>query len=390
MARKILVADDSPAIQKRAAGLLAGEGIEVVTVANGIAAIKKLSTVNPHIVLADVSMPGKDGYEVCDYIKKSPEYGKTVVLLIVSDMEPYDEMRGRRVRSDGIVKKPFTGSALQDVIQTYLARIRIEPPPPPEQPAEASVASESLRVPEPEEEIEEIQVEEKLPEPDFSALKEPLAIGDFPTEQPPAAVEVEPAGEASSPSAVTEPSHEEKVDIGEVSLGFPDAGSEPKLVESAEESTEPGDAASSDLDKTVLFMNPIEVADPVLQDETIVMSSTETSEGKSPELAVSENPLEAPSPRGKDASISATSLEKFSLEDAVEGNIRLGPTGPEAGESQPVEKAAAAEPAPGPQKVDLETVRSVVERTVLRMMPEITEEVIERVTKALKSELEKK
>ena len=199
-------------------------------------------------------------------------------------------MRGRRVRSDGIVKKPFTGSDLQDVIQTYLARIRIEPPPPPEQPAEASVASESLRVPEPEEEIEEIQVEEKLPEPDFSALKEPLAIGDFPTEQPPAAVEVEPAGEASSPSAVTEPSHEEKVDIGEVSLGFPDAGSEPKLVESAEESTEPGDAASSDLDKTVLFMNPIEVADPVLQDETIVMPSTETSEGKSPEPAVSENP----------------------------------------------------------------------------------------------------
>ena len=388
MARKILVADDSPAIQKRAAGLLAGEGIEVVTVANGIAAIKKLSTVNPHIVLADVSMPGKDGYEVCDYIKKSPEYGKTVVLLIVSDMEPYDEMRGRRVRSDGIVKKPFTGSDLQDVIQTYLARIRIEPPP--EQPAEAPVAPESLPVPEPEEEIEEIQVEEKLPEPNFSALKEPLAIGDFPTEQPPAAVEGEPAGEASSPSAVTEPSHEEKVDIGEVSLDVPDAGSEPKLVESAEESTEPGDAASSDLNKAVLFMDPIEVADPVLQDETIVMPSTETSEEKSPEPAVSEDPLEAPSPRGEEASISATSLEKFSLEDAVEGNIRLGPMGPEAGESQPVEKAAAAEPAPGPQKVDLETVRSVVERTVLRMMPEITEEVIERVTKALKSELEKK
>ena len=388
MARKILVADDSPAIQKRAAGLLAAEGIEVVTVANGIAAIKKLSTVNPHIVLADVSMPGKDGYEVCDYIKKSPEYGKTVVLLIVSDMEPYDEMRGSRVRSDGIVKKPFTGSDLQDVIQTYLARIRIEPPP--EQPAEASVAPESLPVPKPEEEIEEIQVEEKLPEPDFSALKEPLAIGDFPTEQPPAAVEVEPAGEASSPSAVTEPSHEEKVDIGEVSLDVPDAGSEPKLVASAEESTELGDAASSDLDKTVLFMNPIEVADPVLQDETIVMPSTETSEEKSPEPAVSENPLEAPSPRGEDASISATSLEKFSLEDAVEGNIRLGPMGPDAGESQPVEKAAAAEPAPGPPKVDLETVRSVVERTVLRMVPEITEEVIECVTKALKSELEKK
>ena len=388
MARKILIADDSPAIQKRAAGLLAGEGIEVVTVANGIAAIKKLSIVNPHIVLADVSMPGKDGYEVCDYIKKSPEYGKTVVLLVVSDMEPYDEMRGRRVRADGIVKKPFTGSDLQDVIQSYLARIRDEPPP--EQPAEASAAAESLPVPEPEEEIEEIQVEEKLPEPDFSALKEPLAIGDFPTELPPVAVEVEPAAEASSTPAVTEPSDEEKVDIGEVSLGVPDAGSEPKLVESTEEPTEPAQAPSLDPDKTVLFMSPIEVADPVMQDETIVLPPAETSEEKSPEPSFSEIPLKGPSPAGEDASVTATSLEKFSLEDAVEGNVRLGPVGPEAGESQPVEKAAAAEPAPGPQRVDLETVRSVVERTVLRMMPEITEEVIERVTKALKSELEKK
>ncbi len=373
MVRKILLADDSPAIQKRAVGLLAGEGIEVVTVANGIAAIKKLSTVNPHIVLADVSMPGKDGYEVCDYIKKSPEYGKTVVLLVISDMEPYDEMRGRRVRSDGIVKKPFTGSDLQDVIQAYLAKIGIEPPP--EQPAEARVAADSLPVPEPEEEIEEIQVEEKPPEPDFSALSEPLAIGDFPTELPP---------------AVTEPSDAEKMDIGEVSPDVPDAGSEPKLVESAEEPTEPADAPSSDADRTVLFMNPIEVADPVMQDETMVMPSAEISEEKSPEPAVSEIPLEAPSPEGEDASISATSLEKFSLEDAVEGNVRLGPVGPEAGESQPVEKAPTAEPVPGPQSIDLETVRSVVERTVLRMMPEITEEVVERVTEALKSELEKK
>lgn len=388
MPRKILVADDSPAIQKRAASLLAGEGIEVVTVANGIAAIKKLSTVNPHIVLADVSMPGKDGYEVCDYIKKSPEYQSTVVLLVVSDMEPYDALRGKRVRADGIVKKPFTGSDLQDVVQTYLAKIRIEPPP--EQPAEAPVAAESLPVPEPEEEIEEIQIEEKPPELDFSALSEPLAIGEFPTEPPPVAVEVEPAVEASSPPAVTEAPVAEKMDIGEISPDVPDAGSEPKLVESAEEPTEPADAPSSDADRTVLFMNPIEVADPVMQDETMVMPSAETSEEKSPEPAVSEIPPEAPSPGEEDASISATSLEKFSLEDAVEGNVRLGSAEPEAGESQPVEKAAAAEPAPGPQSIDLETIRSVVERTVLRMMPEITEEVVERVTEALKSELEKK
>ena len=388
MARTILVADDSPAVQKRAAGLLAGEGIEVVTVANGIAAIKKLSSIKPHIVLADVSMPGKDGYEVCDHIKKSPEYENTVVLLVVSDMEPYDEMRCKRVRADGIVKKPFIGSDLPDLIGTYLAKIRTEPPPEPA--AEAPVAVESLPVPEPGEEIEEIQPEEKAPELDFSAFIEPLAIGEFPTEAPAAAVELKATPEPTPPPAVTAPPEAGRMDIGEVSLDVPDAASEPKLVESAEEPAEPADAPPSAADSTVLFMNPIEVADPVMKDETMVIPPAETPQVKSSEPAVSEMPVEAPAPENQDASVSPTSLEKFPLEEAVEGSGRPGQVAPESEESQRVEEAAPTEPTPERQPMDPETVRSLVERTVLRMMPEITEEVVERVTEALKSDLEKK
>ena len=385
MARTIPVADDSPAIQKRAAGLLAGEGIEVVTVANGIAAIKKLPSIKPHIVLADVSMPGKDGYEVCDYIKKSPEHENTVVLLIVSDMEPYDEMRCRRVRADGMVKKPFIGGDLQDLVRTYLAKIRTEPPA-----AEAPVAVESLPVPEPEEEIEEIQVEEKAPEPDFSALSEPLAIGDFPTEEPAAAVELKATPEPSPPPVVAEPPEAERMDIGEVSLSVPDLASEPKLVESAEEPAESADAPPSDADSTVLFMNPIEVADPVMKDETMVRPPAETPQEKPSKPAVSEMPVEAPAPENQDASVSPTSFEKFPLEEAVEGSGQPRQVAPGSEESQRVEEAAPTEPPPERQAMDPETVRSIVERTVLRMMPEITEEVVERVTEELKSELEKK
>ena len=61
MARTVLVADDSPTHQRKANGILTGEGLQVVTVSNGVAAIKKLPTVKPMVVLADVSMPGKDG-----------------------------------------------------------------------------------------------------------------------------------------------------------------------------------------------------------------------------------------------------------------------------------------------------------------------------------------
>ena len=58
MGRTILVADDSAAMQKKASGILAGEGLQVVTVSNGVAAIKKLFSLKPLLVLADVSMPG--------------------------------------------------------------------------------------------------------------------------------------------------------------------------------------------------------------------------------------------------------------------------------------------------------------------------------------------
>ena len=54
MGRTILVADDSPTVQKKASGILTGEGLDVVTVSNGVAAVKKLPSVNPLVVLADV------------------------------------------------------------------------------------------------------------------------------------------------------------------------------------------------------------------------------------------------------------------------------------------------------------------------------------------------
>jgi CheY-like chemotaxis protein len=108
MARLILVADDSPTIQRRAQGILQGEGFVVETVPNGVAAIRKLPQLQPVLVLADVSMPGKDGYEVCDFVKTSKDLHHVPVLLVASDLEPYDEQRGARVGADGIIKKPFS------------------------------------------------------------------------------------------------------------------------------------------------------------------------------------------------------------------------------------------------------------------------------------------
>jgi CheY-like chemotaxis protein len=117
----ILVADDSPTIQRRAQGILQGEGFEVETVSNGVAAIKKLPKMQPVLVLADVSMPGKDGYEVCDYVKTSADLHHVRVLLVASDLEPYDELRGAQVGADGIIKKPFAPHDLIAMVAKFAA-----------------------------------------------------------------------------------------------------------------------------------------------------------------------------------------------------------------------------------------------------------------------------
>ena len=130
MARLILIADDSPIIQRKAQRILQDEGFEVQTVSNGVAAVKKLPVMQPVLVLADVSMPGKDGYEVCDFVKTSAGLRHVPVLLVGSDLEPYDEQRGARVRADGIIKKPFTPHDLIAMVRRLTAPAKASASPP--------------------------------------------------------------------------------------------------------------------------------------------------------------------------------------------------------------------------------------------------------------------
>ncbi|MGO8735542.1 MAG: response regulator [Terriglobia bacterium] len=146
MARLILVADDSPTIQRRAQGILQGEGFVVETVPNGVAAIRKLPRLQPVLVLADVSMPGKDGYEVCDFVKTSKDLHHVPVLLVASDQEPYDEQRGAQVGADGIIKKPFSPHDLIAMVAKFAGLG--EAPASLAEPAETLVVSSPVAPPE--------------------------------------------------------------------------------------------------------------------------------------------------------------------------------------------------------------------------------------------------
>jgi CheY-like chemotaxis protein len=104
---KILVADDNSNIQKMVGLALKDQGIDVVAVGNGEAAVRKISDVRPDLVLADVFMPVRNGYEVCKYVKGDSSLSHIPVILLVGAFDPLDEEEAQRVGADGVLKKPF-------------------------------------------------------------------------------------------------------------------------------------------------------------------------------------------------------------------------------------------------------------------------------------------
>lgn len=120
MRRRILLADDSVTIQKVIELTFMDEDYEVRAVSNGDDAIKALPEVDPHFVIADVHMPGANGYEVC---RRSKERRPGVpVLLLVGTFEPFDEAQARAAGSDAYLKKPFDSQELLQRVGDLLSR----------------------------------------------------------------------------------------------------------------------------------------------------------------------------------------------------------------------------------------------------------------------------
>jgi len=117
----ILLADDSITIQKIVNLTFSGEGIDVVTVGNGEAALKKIYELRPSLVLADIFMPGKNGYEVCDYVKNEPALSSTPVILLVGAFEPFDSNEAARVKADGHLTKPFEIKVLISAVNSLIS-----------------------------------------------------------------------------------------------------------------------------------------------------------------------------------------------------------------------------------------------------------------------------
>jgi CheY-like chemotaxis protein len=122
MPKTLLLADDSVTIQKVVGLSFASEDIVLVTVSNGDDAVVRARELRPDLVLADVVMPGRNGYEVCEAIKTDPTLRHIPVLLLTGTFEAFDQERARRVGADGHVTKPFEAQTLVQQVKDLMAR----------------------------------------------------------------------------------------------------------------------------------------------------------------------------------------------------------------------------------------------------------------------------
>src|SRR5712691_10431051 len=120
----LLLADDSVTIQRVIELTFADEDITVVAVSDGDQAIERLEASPPDIVLADIGMPGKNGYEVAQYIRQTPKLSHIPVVLLTGAFEPVDQARAAEAGCDGVLAKPLEPQLVIGRVKELLARPR--------------------------------------------------------------------------------------------------------------------------------------------------------------------------------------------------------------------------------------------------------------------------
>jgi DNA-binding response OmpR family regulator len=118
---KVLICDDSLSVRKVAERLLLAAGFDVELAANGEEALAGLTAGQPDIIIADVIMPDKSGFEVCAQVRSHATLSMIPVLLISGIVDDDITRQALECHADGVIKKPFHGSSLQDRVLALLA-----------------------------------------------------------------------------------------------------------------------------------------------------------------------------------------------------------------------------------------------------------------------------
>lgn len=120
MAKKILIVDDEPNIVAALEYLLQRSGYEIRTAANGEEALEQVQTFVPDLVLLDVMMPRRSGFDVCQRIRERREWGRVKILMLSAKGREADVSKGLSLGADAYITKPFGNAELVERIRQLL------------------------------------------------------------------------------------------------------------------------------------------------------------------------------------------------------------------------------------------------------------------------------
>lgn len=118
MPKRILVVDDEPSILLSLEFLMDQAGYEVQTATDGDEALQSISEKLPDLIVLDVMMPKRDGFEVCQTIRANPEWKKIKIIMLTAKGREIDQEKGLALGADDYITKPF---ATQDLVNKVKA-----------------------------------------------------------------------------------------------------------------------------------------------------------------------------------------------------------------------------------------------------------------------------
>ena len=122
MAKKILIADDEPNIVISLEFLLKREGYEVVVAYNGVEALAGVRAERPDMVILDVMMPQRNGFEVCQDLRQDPEFKGLRIMMLTAKGRETEVSKGLALGADVYMTKPFSTKELLARIKALIDR----------------------------------------------------------------------------------------------------------------------------------------------------------------------------------------------------------------------------------------------------------------------------
>ena len=121
MSKKVLIADDEQNIVISVEFLMRREGYEVSVAGDGVAALQRIREDKPDLVLLDVMMPKKNGFDVCQEVRADPAFAATRILMLTARGRDTEVAKGLALGADGYMTKPFSTKDLVDKVRELLA-----------------------------------------------------------------------------------------------------------------------------------------------------------------------------------------------------------------------------------------------------------------------------